>query len=291
MGVLTDLASEYWYLLVAIIIFIIGYIWVKKVDYYTKRQIRETLSGKTLFIVVFIITWVLWHRYGDMITMKQSSFWMPVIFLGVGLIASYMGLLKYETRQVLCRNYHGSFNPDPLRVNGFLIFSIGSFNAGGLSMNRANEILVIREETGEIFDKGFVSIARVSPTSRYDLDPDVKHVIENTSYLKPAKNKVFYGWFDDIDKIDWTEQQLEKFAENKESDVVFNFLKKEIGVDNPSIKEMFRLYRNTNKGYNKQSEVLDSTVETVEKGVEHHKRIKDAYVQGEDKRIEGHEET
>lgn len=291
MGIASEFILKYWYVFVLLAGLLIFWFY-SKLDYVTKRNLRQFMSGGRLAIILYAIIWVVWWKKGSMLSTSTAHFYMPLIGLVVLIGYHYMGSLRYRTRQVICANYHGSFGPDPIRINGFLIFSIGSFNAGGLSWSEAQEILIIREETGEMFDKGFVSIARVSPASIYEQDADVKHTIENTPYLKRAVSKIYYGWFDDINAIDWSEEQLQAFQQNKRQDELYSFLKLELGINNPSIKEMVRLYRNMAKAYNKLLENYDSTIEGIEKYAEHNQRIRNAYVDKKSEiKVEGYEEN
>lgn|SRR3990167_2238721 len=273
-----DVIIQYWYVLAILGLLVIWWIW-GRMSFYTKKTIKEFLTPTRIFLFAFILVWYFWAKYGSVEEFANANFYMPMLgllyFVGVNLI----GKLRYQTQQVICSNFHGSFSKPPLRVNGFLIFAIDSFNAGGLAWDDAKRVLVLREETCELFERGAVSIARVAPVLIYDLDPDVKLEIERNKNLKRAKNEVYYGWFDDINEVDWTPEELEQFEREKiNTNEIYNFLKKELGVQNPSIKEMYRILKNVSKSYNRLAEEFDNAIVGIEKGVEHHKRVRDAYI-------------
>lgn len=267
-----------------------------KLDAYTKNKITKVLNKRNLFIIAFIIGWYLWYRYGDYTTVSDANRWMPLILLGVVAGSQFIESLRYQTQQFVSPNFHGCYSKPPKFVNGFYIFAIDSFNASGLSWDFAKRIVVVREETVELFTEGAVCIAHCSFVSKYELDDDVRYFIENNQFFKRATGQVFYGWWDDIEKIDYDFQKLKNLEENKNDPThIYNLLKKELGVDNPKIHTLYWLYRNQCKATGKQTENYDATVESVEKQVEHTKRIKDAYTDKQDSRLypskqEGYEE-
>jgi hypothetical protein len=281
MAIVIDFLKDnlFWifFILIAIVLLFI----YSKLSYSSKLKIKNILSGKALTIFLLLLVWVVWHNRGGMTTMKSSSFYMPMIFLFLGLVMNYVGGLKYQTQQIQCANgFHGSFSKPPARVNGFLIFAIDSFNAGGISYDFASRILVLREETTEFCDAGAISIARPRQcnTWSYDLEPEIKEFIENNKYLKGRNKPVFYGYFDDIKKVDYDFQQLKELDDQDKSKEIFMKIKKEFGVENPKVSTLFWSYKNLCKALNKITEQFDSTIDNVEKGVEHGRRIRNSYV-------------
>lgn len=266
-----------------------------KLEHSTKLSIKKFFSGKVLTATVIVVLWFIWYKRGGSMVVQNANFWMPMIALTLVAGYNFIGGLKYETQHIVCGNgFHGSYSKPPRNINGFLIFAIDSFNAGGLSWDYAGRILVLREETVEFCDEGAVSIARPTPcnTWAYDLEPEVKEFIENNKFLKGRSKQVFYGWFDNLEKVDFEFEKLGEL-EHEKNKGMFAMLKKELGVDNPKVSKLFWLYKNQCKALNKQTEQYDATVEAVEKGVEHHKRIKDAYVEKQTKPNDmqtGHEE-
>lgn len=288
MSGIIDFFYNYWYILVAVVGISIIIIWVKA-DAYTRSKISKIFSGKTLVVIFFILGWFLWFKYGGRTELSNANRWMPV--LGALILAgyNYIGLLRYETQQFVALNFHGSFAKNPYHVNGFYVFPIGTFNSGGLSWDYAKEIVVVREETVELLNRGAVCLAELGFVSKYELPEDVMAFIESNKFLQRAQNSVYYGWFDSIEREDYNFKQLKKLAEEKKDpNHIYNLLKKELGVDNPKVSTLYWLYRNQSKAVNKQTQYYDSTVESVEKGVEHHRRVRDAYV---DKRDEQPEKT
>lgn len=252
-------------------------------DSSTKLKIRRFFSGKTLVMMVFALVWFVWHNNTKIIELKESTFTMSVIGLLILVGYNFIGGLKYESQQIQCANgFHGSYSRPPKEIKGFLIYAIDSFNAGGLSWDYAGRILVLRKETVQFCDEGSVSCARPTPcnTKLFDLEPDVKEYIDNNKFLKGKNKQVFYGWFDDLEQIDFDYEYLSKLnkLDSEEADI-FAKLKKEFSVENPKVSTLFWAYKNLCKATNKQTEWYDATVETTEKGVEHQKRVKDAYVE------------
>jgi len=295
MPIMDFIRNNYLYMLIALAGGILIYAYIKA-DASTKRKIKKIFSGKVLFAVIFGGLWWIWYKTGDSVTISDANRWMPVILLVVVAGYNFFGLLRYQSQQIVCANgFHGSYSKPPRRINGFLIFAIDSFNAGGLSWDYAGRILVLREETTELCDEGAVSIARptILNTGSYELDPEVSVFINNDRFFKGRKD-VYYGWFDDLETLDYTYEQLAKLDGLKGEDKqIYELLKKEFGVSNPKISTLYWLYKNQCKSVNKQTEQYDSTVEAVEKGVEHNKRVKDAYVGKADypSKMEGHEEN
>lgn len=288
-----EFISTYWYVFVLIGIIFLYYLW-RRLDKYTQSQLKKIFSKKVLFILTFIAIWYFWARNGDINSVKDAHRWMPILALVFVAGYNYIGKLKYESQQVLCANgFHGSYSKAPIRYNGFLIFAIGSFNSGGLSWDFAEKILVVREETVELCDRGAICIAKPTFVSDYGLDEEIKAIINTDKHLKGAKGQIFYGWFDDIKQIDYDFEKLKKLEDSKKEKKIYNLIKEELGVDNPKISTLYWLYKNQSKAVGKQTEYYDATVEGIEKGVEHHKAVKDTYTGGEREkqpRQEGHEE-
>ena len=317
---LADILRTYWiiWLILAGLVFYF-LIW-KKLDNYTKMKVSNFFSGTKLLIIFFIGGWLFWRwQWPDSLaTIHISTFWMPM-FLGIYLIAVLeIYQLRYETRQIVTPNFHGCFAKRD-EVNGFYIYPIGSIMIFDVVLF-TKKVLVIRKETAESLDwGGDVSIARPSPVNKYELDDDVKRFIEKTSYY-PNKlgGKVFYGWFDSIDRVDWTEEQLEQLEkESKKTDLdkykteikklnneqlisktlnlkrllkpitnMYLMLKQELGISNPSVIELMKMYKNLCMGKGKLKEEFHSTVEVVEEGAEHRQRVRDAYVDQEPQKQE-----
>lgn len=274
-----------YFLIGGIIIFII---WIK-LPFDAKIVIKKLFKNPITYLFLFGIAWYIWGRYGKTMTIRTANYWMPFLLLIIFLIMNTFGNMRYHTRQIITPNFHGSFTKAK-NVNGFIIFNIGSFDAFGISIPMANKILILREETTIIVEEGAISISRISPVTIYELDSDVKTFIEKTSYLKNSKNNIFYGWFDDINKVDWDEHELMKMENNKK-DFPLDLLKKEFNVENPSVNELYRLYRNINKAYNRQGEILGSVIDDTEEGIEHFRRRKRAYEDRQEKieKVEGFE--
>ena len=182
MAMIIDFFKEH---LFWIIFFIAGaflFFIYSRLDQATKNTIKKFFSGKTLTFTILIIVWIIWHNTGDVMTIKNSTFFMPLLSLAIIAGINFIGGLRYETPQIICANgFHGSYSKPPARINGFLLFAIDSFNAGGLSWDYASRILVLREETVEFCDQGAISIAKPTPcnTWAYDLEPEIKEYIEN----------------------------------------------------------------------------------------------------------------
>lgn len=287
---LMDILGRYWWVFGGIAGLLLVWVWFK-LDLYTKRTVKKALSGKAFLIIAFVIIWIIWHRFGATLTLEKSDFYMPFIGLLYLLALSFMGKLRYETQQFETPNFHGSYSKNPYKVDGFYIFAIDSFNSGGISWDYADRIAIVREETVELLREGAFSIAMMSHMNKYEIPVNVKQFIESNKFLKRASNQVFYGWFDDIERVDWEFDQLKKLADDKKEKVLYNLIKKELNVDNPKISTLLWLYKNQNQAVNKQTEYYDATIDSVEKGVEHQKRVKDAYSPNKDEyKTEGFEE-
>jgi hypothetical protein len=289
-----DFLIKYWYVFAVAGVILLLYIYTK-LDPYTKRQISKTLNKRNLIIIGLVAGWYFWNKYGNIAEVSDANRWMPLIVLACFTFTQIIGNLRYQTQQFICPNFHGSFSKPPKHVNGFYLFAIDSFNAGGVAWDYGSRIVVVREETAELFIEGAISIANLGFVSRYELDDDVRHFIETNKYFKGATNNVYYGWFDNIERVDFDFQKLKKLADqSKDSHNIYNLLKKELNVDNPSIPTLYWMYRNQCKATSKQTENYDATVESVEKGVEHVKRVREAYIDKPEqsyKSQEGYEEA
>lgn len=283
---------KYWWIIVILIGIVLFYIY-SKLDAYTQKQMKKVLSKRNLIIIGFVAGWYFWNRYGSSATISNANRWMPILLFMFLSAYNYIGQLQYDTQQLVTPNFHGCYSKPPKYINGFYIFAIDSFNAGGISWDFAKRIAIIREETVELFLEGGLSIAQMGFVSKYDLDDDCRKFIETNKFFKNAQNEIYYGWFDSIEEVDYDFKQLKKLAEEKNNPQhIYNLLKKELGVSNPTIKTLFWMYKNQCKATSKQTEQYDATVEAIEKGVEHSKRVKDAYVDKQEspQKIEGHEE-
>ena len=283
-----DILSKYWWVLAILVLGLIIWGW-SQLNVYTRIKLRKFFSGKTLILFLVVIGWWSWYKFGDMMEIKTANLWMPIIILLFLVGLNFIGKLRYDTRnQFKSPNFHGSYSVAPYRLNGYLIFAIDSFNAGGFSWDYASRIIVIREETCELFDFGAVSIARTGQVSKYELPEEILQFINSNKFLKKATEQVYYGWFDDLNQVDWDFKQLNNLEETKKEKGIYTLLKKELEVDNPKVSTLFWNFRNQSKSLNKQTEWYDATVESTEKGVEHQKRVKDAYVDKPEK-IHKHE--
>ena len=289
---LSSIFSKYWYVFIILLAIIFYWFFWKNMDNYTKSNIKKIFSGKSLFIILFFSTWIVWFKMGGTSTFKNSNIFMPMLLLFFLGVYYFIGNLQYHSQQIIAPNFHGSYFNPPIEKNGFLIFAIDSFSADGFNWPFAQRVLVVRRETCELFPKGAVTIANISQVSRYALDDDVREEIEKNPFLKGAKQKVFYGWFDDVESLDEEFSKLKKLAEETNDPTnLYNMLKKELGVSNPKIATLYWNYRNLCKAIGKQTENFEATIDTKEKYAEHSKRMKDAYIdKQEPKNMEGHEE-
>lgn len=277
---LADLMREFWWFFAILVGSILTWIYVKKFSPSTKAKLKEVFTKKRLFLMAYFGIWYLWYKSGGNTTIQNSTWWMPI--LGLIFLAgnNFIGQLRYETQQIVCANgFHGSYSEPPLNVNGFIIFAIDTFNCYGLSWNFAKRILILREETVALCDRGAVSIARPDYIYDYELDPDVRNFISNDKFFKGRGKKIYYGWFNSLDRIDYKFEQLSKLEKSKKTEEgeVYELLKKEFGIKNPKISKLYWLYRNECKASNKQTEQYDATVIGIEKQAEHTRRIKTAY--------------
>ncbi len=281
---LGEIVSTYWYVL-AIIVAILFFIWHSKASSYQRAQFKKIFSGKTLGYLLFFFLWWLWYHYGGRTELATANRWMPIFLALVLAGLNFIGRMRYETpNQLKTPNFHGSYCHNPYLVNGYLIFALDSYNAFGISWPYAKRIAIVRQETCELLDKGAVSIANMGFVSKYDLPEEVQGFIESNKHFSRALNSCYYGWFDDINKVDYDFQKL-KAKEKKINEArkdrgekgVYTLLKEEFKVSNPSVETLFWAYKNQSKGSGKQTEVLNATVQAVEVGVEHHKRVKIAF--------------
>jgi len=292
---LQDIFIKYWWIF-ALIGAIISFYLYSNLSVYTKKQISKIFNNKVLLIGSFIISWYLWARQGNISTIAEAHRWMPIIALFIIASYNYIGKLQYGTQQFISPNFHGSYSQNPKYIEeaGMYAFAIDTFNFKGISWDYASRIVIVKEETVELFNEGAVSIAQINFISKYELPDSVKNFIENNKYFKRATQEVYYGWFDSFNKIDWDLQKLKELEElKKDRNGMYSMLKKELNVSNPKVSTLFWMYKNLCKAVNKQTEWYDATVESTEKGVEHQKRVKDAYVDKQDppQRYEGGEEN
>jgi len=283
-----------WYIW-ALGIIVAGFIIWHYLPNWIKFKVQKIFTSPAFYIILFIIIWIFWATRRNIVEVNQANFWMPVLGLFILFVYSTYGMLQYKTNQVITPNFHGSYSKvweDP--EAGLVILNIGAVNYG-VNLPVAWKILVVRKETFELLQDSAISIARVAPVSIYDLPPSTKKLIESNLWLKPAKRHIYYGWFDDINQIDWdfdNWESLKKYEEWKESPKLYNLIKKELDVDNPKISTLYWQFKNLAKAANKQTEYYDATVEAVEKGVEHAQRVRMAYdvPKEERKAPEGYEE-
>ncbi len=322
MGI-TDYINEHRVLFIFILISLLSVIFYfafwKRADSYTKRNFKKFFSGTKLTLVIFFSSFFLlrWAYPNATTKIHLTTFWFPMIGAVCLIIVLEISQLRYQTRQIIAPNFHGCFATYD-EINGFIIFPIGSVIIFDIIL-WTNKVLVARKETvsnlGEL--GGAVTIARVSPISEYELDDDVKRFIEKTKHY-PSKNlsgKLFYGFFDDIQELDWTEEQLklleqeatletkeqkqelyEKLEKNdlierlidlkeilKKETNLYLMLKKELNIDNPSIIDLYKMYKNACMSKSKLKEEFHSTVEVSEEGAEHRKIMESAYKQEPEK--------
>ena len=273
-----ELLQTYWWVLLIVILIILIVIYFKQ-DSYTRAKIRKFFSGPILSLLLLLLVWFIIAKYGPIIEIKLAHMMMPIIIL-VGLcVVIFLGTLRYWSPQFITPNFHGSYSSAwPIEVNGFLIYGIDSFNAGGLCIDNAKRVAVVRKETAELFIRGSVSIASMSKVHPYSLPDEVVEEIQRNKHLKDAK-EFYYGWFDDLNQTDWTFKQLRRLSDEKSKiGKLFNMLKKELKVDNPKISTLFFTYMNQSKAYNKLKEYYNMTIDNTDTGVEQMKRIRDAYL-------------
>lgn len=288
---ITDWLIHYWWTWTILIIIIAFWIYSSKLSPYQRYSLSKIFTKGRLLIIGMLLGWFIWVKVGGSSTVKDAHRWMPIIVLLVIAGSNYVGKLKYDSKQAQFINKHASFTR-VWEMDGFLIINGGAFNAGGIAWDYANEVYVIRKETWEFLEEGGMSIASVSPASKYDIPDSIWKFCEKNTFLKGAvKNqKIYYGWFDDVEQVDYDLKQLKDFDDAKAKHL-YGLLKKELGVENPKVETLLWLYKNQCKATGKQTEVLDSAVETAEKGAEHHKRMKDTYVGKEENyKHEGAEE-
>lgn len=298
-SIISDFSHRYWWVLLIIAGLLLFWFWTK-LDLSTRRRLQRIFSIRVIAIIVFFASWYFWNRYGGLTTTSSAHRWMPIFALIVMAGLNYMGKLRYDTQQIICANgFHGSYSKPPKLINGFLIFALDSFNAGGLAWDFASRVLVVKEETTELFNEGAVSLASPTQVDIHDLDMDVKSIIENDRFLKSTleAKPVFYGWFDDINEVDWTPEQLKQLEKNKNSDSydaeIYNFLKKELGISNPSIIDLFRRYRNVCADYNKLLENFKRVIKGEDRLADFSKRQKDIWGERQyrERGTEGYEEV
>ena len=269
------LAKTYWYILVLVFVIILLVIYSKQDDK-TKHKInRVVFAPLTMGFFFLIILWIVMAKFGPIFTsVKLSTILIPPLLFAILWGYTWIQTLKYKTPQFVCPNAHGSYSSRwPIKKDGFLIFGIDSIDAEGVKLSDAQRIFIVREETAEQFLEGAVSIANLSKTMIDGLPHEVKEEILNNKFLREAKEEIYYGWFDDINHVDWSFNQLRQLADEKSNiKVVFNMLKKEFKTNNPKISTLLSAYINKCKDYNKLKEFFNSNIEGTDTALEHYKR-------------------
>lgn len=270
--------KDYWYIVA--IIFLIFFIWIfTKQDTRTKQRIKKFMTGPFLMIFFVGIVWFIIAHFGPIINIKLAHFMMPMLILvGVCIYILIMSL-KYKTPQFLALNMHGSYSSlYPLKSDdGFLIFGLDSIDADGLHLDGADRVAVVREETAELLLRGAVSLSNMSRVDLYDLTPDVVAKIRGNKHLKDAK-EFYYGWFDNINKVDWDFAQLRKLqGEKSQAGKLFNLIKTELKVTNPKVSTLYWSYMNLSKLYNKLEDYFKMNIDNTDTGVEHIRRIRESF--------------
>jgi len=273
---LSDVISQYWWIFLILGIIILFFIW-GKLDNYTRIKLAKIFNKKVILILVFAGVWYYWHKTGGSVTIQVSTFWMPIFFLFWIVGYNFIGRLQYKSQQLITPNFHGSY-AYVRYIEGYYVFAIDGFTSDILNWNWASRLVILREETVQFFDQGAVSIARVGQVSEHSVDPEINSAIETDNYFKTGKKQIFYGWFDDVELIDWKFSKLKDLEKSKlRPDNPIELLKKELKIDNPKVSKLLWLYKNQNKAVNVQTEHFDSTIESGEKYYEHDKRMKGKY--------------
>jgi hypothetical protein len=118
----------------------------------------------------------------------------------------------------------------------------------------------------------------MSKINVFGLPDEVADEISTNEFLKEAKDEIYYGWFDDINHVDWTFNQLRQLSTDKtDIGVIYNMLKKEFKTNNPKISTLLSAYINKCKDYNKLKEFFNSNIEVTDTGMEHLKRIGEVF--------------
>jgi hypothetical protein len=275
MGIVEFFKSIPLWVYILVIGTVVIYVWYK-LPYMLKLQVKKIFSSKIFIPIIFAFAWWYWYSRENIISMNQSNWWMPVIALGILVIINAMGNLRYHSKQIVTPNFHGSFTK-VLWVNGFVILNIGGFDAFGVSIPMAQEILVVREETFEQMENGALSVARVSPVEVQELDFEVQKVINRHIFLRNKKNNVWYGWYDDINRVDFEDYQLERYEQLKNGKELYDMLKQEYSLRLPSPLEIWRMLRDLRKSYSVSQEEMMNIIKTRDDGAEYYKRQKDIY--------------
>ena len=286
---------NYWYIWLILVTALLVWLWFFKLDYHTKKAIGSLFNRKNLLILVFAVLYYIWWQFGGTYNnLKIAHMWMPkfALILMIGNLVFY--LFKYKSQMIITPNMSGCFAMNPIRKDGFVVFGVDAINILGDIGTYPERLFVMREETIERFERGAVSIARLSPIDIMQLPPSICSDILNNKYYgnKKAIQNVFYGWFDNIKNIDWSEEDLKKLSNFKNIDEEFGLLKTYLGIKNPSVSEIMRILLNVSAGYNKHNQVFMNVIKDTEEGAEHFRRIKQAITDKKEpqENVEGYEE-
>jgi len=291
-----EIPAWVWWMVVLIIIIFIIYIW-RKLPFDLQRSIKSIFRMEITLPIIFIGSWWYWHSKDILITENQANWWMPIIIGSFILLWTVLGKLKYHTKQFITPNFHGSYTHAWV-INNFVILNIGGISAPFFPhIPLADKIAVVRVETFLQMQNSAISIANLNTVHIKQLDEDVERFIKKSFWLKRAKNNIWYGWFDCVTRLDWIDEYGEKrpefmtVKEAKESKQLYGLLKNTLNLENPSVLELFRLYKNANKRSSKQADVLTNVIDDVEEGTEHKKKKKRRLTEKEERpeKVEGYE--
>ncbi len=269
------------YLYIFLILGALLCLWIySKQDIYTRTKIKKICNKKNLLIVGFVVGWLLWSHYGGSEVVKNSSRWMPVVFLMYLLSTQFFEALRYHSQQFISPNFHGSFARPPFEINGYYIFAIDSFNASGLAWDYAKRIVVVRKETCSLFLHGALSLSKLDLVDKDDLEKPIRVFIENNKFFKTGQENIYFGFFDDIEQVNWKFKQLKKLAElNKDPENIYNMLKKVLKVENPDIKTLMDAYQGQCKVSNTVAKQFGTATKVIEDGGEHNKVMREIYTE------------
>lgn len=232
-------------------------------------------------LIALVIAYLLLYNYlgffnpgatsegGDWLSRKANTY---LIF---GILAflfyqNFWGNLRYHTPQITCRNgFHGSVAVPPiLTKDGFVIFNIGTI-LWGIQIPWGDRTLVLRRETYSINgQENYLSIARPTRIGINKLTPSTREEIKSSWLLN--KDNVYYGYFDDIQKIDFSAEQVQKLKAMKNREEFFGQL---FDVDNPKVEVLLRAHTNLCSDYNLLQDYLDQATGSKEEWEEHLKRV------------------
>jgi hypothetical protein len=257
------------YILVGLAIVVVYYI-IKYVSPETAGILLSYLK-KYGFIIALIIAYFIFRdtlgyfTEADWLGRKANTYLIFCILFFL-IYQNFMGNARYHTHQIVCRNgFHGSVAEPPiLTKDGFAIFNVGSI-LWGVHYPFGEKTLILRRETYNINGIGnYVSIARPSRTSLNKLPPDEKETILNISSMN--KQNIFYGWFDDLEKIDFPKELIEKLKQMKNKG---EFFEKIFDIENPRVDILLRSFMNICAGYNTLQEQHDKATSSIEGFDEH----------------------